>query len=560
MIAPSDRRRAPVLARILSCLAAILLFAVPATAQTNAANPWFTVDAINPGLPDAPVLVDRETPRSTLETLLFLAERENWDTAAHLLDVSAYAEADQRTVGATRAEDLAMLIDRRIVVNWDALPDRPDGLNANAGSDNPTAGLARRSISLGLVDLQGRPLSIRLNRVTTENGDPVWIFSEQTVANLPALAAQHGPTTFERMLPGWLKTRPFWSLYFWEILLFPVLVLVAAAFGYAAHLAMTALRSRLSGIAAKLAASLRGPVTLGVVVTVLTIGAGSFLTFSGVVDAVLSPLLTLGYIAAILWGLVSFADTFLDYLLSFEGDDLTAVGPELERKRSLATKVAAARRFAIVVTVIAGAGIVLSQARILGNLGVSLVAGAGVLTLVLGYAARDVLANIMASLQISLNQSAQIGDKVMFDGYLCTVELIHFTYVQLRIWTGERLVVPVSEFVETAFENWTMTDPTMVKTISIKLHSLADIDAMRDRYNAILDEIEEGLDPDTDRGVHVEGQDALGMNVLFKVPCQDPNTAWTIACDVRERLVAAAADLDSDDHPVLPRGAAAEAG
>ncbi len=36
------------------------------------------------------------------------------------------------------------------------------------------------------------------------------------------------------------------------------------------------------------------------------------------------------------------------------------------------------------------------------------------MTIVLGFAARNVLGNIMASLQIALNQSARVGDRVVY--------------------------------------------------------------------------------------------------------------------------------------------------
>ena len=122
----------------------------------------------------------------------------------------------------------------------------------------------------------------------------------------------------------------------------------------------------------------------------------------------------------------------------------------------------------LVFAVIIGLGVLLHELHLFRTVGLSLLASAGVIGLVLGFAAREVLGNILASLQIALNRSARIGDQVIFDDRWCTVERIHFTYVQLRIWTGNRYVVPVAHFVSEPFENLTMVEPEMMRVVVLK--------------------------------------------------------------------------------------------
>jgi len=162
-------------------------------------------------------------------------------------------------------------------------------------------------------------------------------------------------------------------------------------------------------------------------------------------------------------------------------------------------------------------------------------------------------------MQIALNQSAKIGDKLLWNGYICTVERIHFTFVQLRDWTGKRIVVPVSDFVEESFENWTMVDPTIIHRVDLRLAHDADIDPLRKSYHAILEQMADRLGDLDNRGVHVTDHDIFGQNVMFMVPCADPNAAWMLECEVREKLLAAAARIEAGGENVFPEANPAEA-
>jgi hypothetical protein len=51
----------------------------------------------------------------------------------------------------------------------------------------------------------------------------------------------------------------------------------------------------------------------------------------------------------------------------------------------------------------------------------------------------------------------------------------------------------------------------------------------------------------------------FGIDVWFGVPCLDPNTSWTVACTVRERLVEAMREMATDERPVFPEATPAEA-
>ena len=527
----------PALLLFVLGLAALLLCALPARAQEGV---WFETDTLNAGLGPTPDWIDRSTPQGALESFQAAIYRGDYDAAAHLLDLADIPDPQQPVAGPDLAGMLNTVLARKVIIDWNGLSDRPDGVPAHTAADAPET--AQRSILLWSIDLANRPVSIRLNRIRPEDGDPVWVFARQTVRNLPEMSRIHGPSALEEYLPEPLRQRAAWGLFWWEIMALPIVVALAIALGMVVHRILSWLARRAKGsLATAVIRSIRMPAIL-IAVSGLAWACSTWLfVFSGPIDVILSPLIATGFVVAMITLLMNTVDEILDRILNFDDFDLTAVGPELEERRSLATKVAAARRAALVIVFLIGTGVVLSAAGLFRTIGVSILASAGVLTLILGFAARDVLANIMASLQISANQSARIGDMVMFRDHLCTVERVNFTFVQLRIWTGERLVVPVTTFTDEVFENWMMGSPEAIRTIEMVLTPEADVARIREIFSAIL---EDGRDQEwklgdpEQAGVQVTSQDLFGKALMFKVPTTDPNTAWDIVCDIRERLIA----------------------
>ncbi|MGY9046919.1 MAG: mechanosensitive ion channel family protein [Rhodobacterales bacterium] len=538
---------------------ALLFGGASGVAAQDAGSPaWFEVETLNEGLGPTPASIDRTTPRSSVESFLIEARDENWLAAAQMLDLSDIPVAEQREEGQRRAQDFLILLERKIIIDWYALRDRPDGLDERGG-DGAMIGKPRRSILLWYVDLEDRPLPIRINRVKSVDGEPVWVVARQTVDNLPELGAAYGPSELELMLPETWRAPGFFGLRWWEAVAVPIVVLITLRAGRILHGAISALsrRSTLLTTEALLVAT-RGPVGLVGMTFALAMLSQRMFTFSGRIDSVLSPLIVIGAVVSVLWFVVNIADAIVSRLVNFDGAELSEIGEGQELRRDMATRVSAIRRGMIVVIAMVGSGIVLNEASVMQSLGISLLASAGTLTLVAAYAARDILSNIMASLQISINQSARIGDKIEFRGNLCSVERINFTYVQLRIWTGKRLVVPVVDFVSEPFENWTMQEPFMLGEVTLRLRHDADIEPLRARYHEILDGMEDTDEPDS-RGCYVTDHDVFGQHVLFLVPCPNPNTAWALTCEVREKLLVAARRIDAKGKGLFPKVEAAEA-
>ncbi|MGR3540180.1 MAG: mechanosensitive ion channel family protein [Hasllibacter sp.] len=533
-----------------------LLLPLAAAAQPE---PFFQVEALNRGLDEPPADIDRETPQAALESFLRYAEAGDWGAAAHLLDLAEVETAEQDARGPLLAERLHVVLERKVVLSWGQLVDRPDGMDARASSDAATAGQVRRSFLLGVMTLDDRGVEIRLNRLKPgENADPVWVFSRQTVENVPALFNLYGPSQFEWWLPEWAKRDVLAGLAVWEMVALPLVLILAFALGGLCFRVLRDAGRRLGeNIAGDVVQSLRWPAAVLVTTLTLDLLTGWFFVFSAAIDAVVGPTVAIGYVLAALLLFMMVFDAILNRLVTFDSGDLS--DPEKHETRSWATGLSAIRRIVLVILTIAGIGIVLSVSNVFSGLGLSLLASSTALTIVLGFAARRVLGNILASIQIALNRSARIGDQILYDDLWCTVERIHFTFVQLKVWTGNRLIVPVEEFVSSGFLNYTMDDTQMTRTIRLTLAHGADIDALRDEFHRLVAEDDRVIEKDAAQ-LRVTDHDALGLTARFQFDADNPSDGWDAECALREGLLAAAARIERERNvTMLPDGAAMEA-
>ncbi len=540
-------------------LALAALFWLCLTLPALAIEPYFEVDRLNEGLGAAPGDLDRSTPQSTIEALLDAAAANEFETAAHLMDLSDFEPSEQAARGEDLARKLNTIIDRKVIIDWQFLLERPDSLDALATSDSAVAGEVRRSLLMWILDLEDRSVAIRLNRIKPADGDAVWIFSSQSVANVDALFELYGPTRFEEWLPDWMRADTFWNLMIWEVIGLPIVLLLALLAGMATRRLMKRLAARTdSRLGGDIVHAVRMPLIFFVVTFVISSLTTSLFVFSGQISTILGPLIALGFVIAALMLVVNVVDAVLDRMVNLHDNSLK----ELENSefRALVTRIAAGRRALIILIVLIGGGIVLTQADVFNTLGFSLLASAGALTLILAFAARTVLGNIMASMQIALNQAARIGDRIVYKGEICDVERIHFTYVQLRVWTGVRLIVPVNEFVSEPFENWTLKHSELIRLIVLKMRHDADVDLFRKVFYDFAEELEEGeLGEKDDLQVRVTGQDVFGQDVTFCLPCRNPNTAWAMACEMREKLIRHGRSLEEKGEPIFPEANPAEA-
>lgn len=488
--------------------------------------------------------LDLDTPMGLMESFMAAGERGDWERASAALDL---ANVD-RSANADSPQDLSAklydLLHRTVAIDWASLPDRPDAVDTTTTSKDPMAGAPRRSIVIGYLEVENRTVPIRIARVQAPGSEPLWVFSRQSVANVPQLYSIYGPSNFEEALPAPLRKQAFWTLAWWEVIALPLILLVAAFAAALTYFAINRWRHRLDE-ETKLYGILQAvhlPATLLAFAGTFALVRTTFFRLSGPVKDLLDPLQLVLILAAIIGIALAVIDYLFDFATSRRTDELEA--PDNNADRNFYTKMSAIRRIVTALLLLAGIGFLLVASNISNTLGFSIIASAGIIGLVLVFAARKVLGDIMSSVQIAFAQTARIGDAIYYCGQWCYVEKIGFTHLRLRTWDDRRVIAPLGDFTSDSFENWTKQDPSLMMHVELELDNRADVDALREPFREFVQSDEDVIDPD-DAVCEVISQNARAMTVRFMVRAEDPKTGWSMHCRLREHMLAAASRLDA---------------
>ncbi|MBW8639190.1 mechanosensitive ion channel family protein [Hoeflea sp. WL0058] len=528
-------RKRPRSSFLFVAIAIIACFAPLSDGHAQEMENWFQVDVLNTGLGEMPAEVDRSTPQGAMESFLNATRADNPLVAAHLLDLSDIPETEQAEAGRDLAEKLGKIIERRLWISWNELPDRPDAMQENGSTNSAGVGRPRRSLQLEILDLDDRPVAIRMNRVKPVTGDAAWVFSRQTVANIDALYEHYGPGWLERQLPDSWRRQALWSLKPWEFVALPVAIVISLSAFFLFRWGLGLLAGRLKWENGKIAAqAARTPLALFFSVFLLDYIASRALAFSAPIMAVLTPILTIAMAIAITLAALRSIDSILNVVTHrYVGkiDD-----EQSAQERSFYTSIYALRRVVLLVAFAFGAGLVLTQLHLFHSLGISLLASAGVLTVILGIAGQSVLGNILASLQIAIAKPIRIGDSVYYEGDWAYVEAIFYTFVRLRTWDDRRLIVPVRYFISNPFENWSVQDSKMTRTFTLLLDHSANVEALRKAYLEFASEDEDVMES-AEPKVLVDDHDQNGQHVRFYATAGDPTAAWQMHARLREKML-----------------------
>jgi small-conductance mechanosensitive channel len=166
----------------------------------------------------------------------------------------------------------------------------------------------------------------------------------------------------------------------------------------------------------------------------------------------------------------------VDRALSRRGRTLTKAVGAGDLSPVAVTRLRLVRRliFALIIVI----GVVLAAAEIPGvsRAATTLLASSAVLGLVIGFAARQTLANGIAGILLAITQPIRIGDLVTFEDDTGEVEDVRLTYTYIRLDDGRRLIVPNERLASSSITNHTIQDPRMQVEVSVWLPADADLD------------------------------------------------------------------------------------
>jgi small-conductance mechanosensitive channel len=234
------------------------------------------------------------------------------------------------------------------------------------------------------------------------------------------------------------------------------------------------------------------------------------------------------------------ADTYLRRFTLDVEDNLLA--------RKHVTQVRILQRAADTLTIVITAAAALMTFETVRQYGVSLFASAGVVGIMVGLAARPVLSNFIAGIQIAMTQPIRLEDAIIVENEFGWVEDIAAAYVVVRLWDRRRMIVPLTYFIEKPFQNWSRQSTDLIGTVVFYVDYAASVGRIRDKLNEIV-----AQSPLWDRQVVVlQVNDIRETTVQLRVlvSAKNADSLNRLQAEVREQLI----DFLQKEHPeALPR-------
>jgi small-conductance mechanosensitive channel len=478
----------------------------------------------NDGLPKPAVALDRSTPRRAFDGFLQATHGSDYARAAHFLDLRNIARSKQVNEGPALAQKLGYVIDRQMTVDLGAVSDAPDG-----GAGNTAVVVA------GTIFVDDEPVPISLSRMRFDDGVQRWVVARTTVQSIPEMYERHGARGWEDKLPRVLVLTKLFGVELWQWLALAASLVFGWAGGFVVGSLLVGLAKRIARRTRTdwddaLVEAARGPVRLIVGVGFLWI-ADEPLRFSPAMERLSHQLAFPVLVVAVAWLVVAMTGVGTEWIL----DRLPSDAATELRSRGIRTQLAVMRRVtSVIVTVVAGA-VILMQFEFVRSVGLSLLASAGLVGVVLGFAAQKSLAGVIAGIQISITQPIRIGDTVVMEGENGTVEEINLTYVVVKLWDERRMIVPIQKILDTTFQNWTKVSPEMTGTIALPVDYTTPVDRLREEAERIVK-----ADPRWDGRtctVAVTDLTDKAMVVRVLVTAGSADDTFSLRCSVREQLI-----------------------
>lgn len=431
-IGPVRSRRVPFLASLALVLASPRLF--------GQVGPGASVPAPPPPSPTAAPAaeVPQDSPRSTVLEYLTYTRAGRFGDASRYLDVPNSLAGR----GPELARKLKLVLDRRLWIDLSKVSPAPGG--------NGEDGLAGEVDEIGtIVGPSGKPEPVRLVRRQRPEG-PVWLFSERTVARVPAWFGGLENARFLELLPAPLLTPGPKELLWWQWL--AVLLLLLPAW-WGGRLLGWLTRKVLLRIAARTSSTwddalllrMRGPFTLGWTLVLLRLGL-PFLSLYLPAESFAIQVLRSGAIVAFFWAALR--------AVTVAGDVL-AEAPWAVANPGARSFLQFSVRFGRVFVV--GMGLLAALAA-LGIPVNSVLAGLGIGGIAIAFAAQKTVENFFGAVSIGVDQPLRVGDFVKAGDVLGTVEKIGLRSTRFRTLDRTLVTIPNGKVADMQIETFAERD------------------------------------------------------------------------------------------------------
>ena len=259
--------------------------------------------------------------------------------------------------------------------------------------------------------------------------------------------------------------------------------------------------------------------------------AGPSLNFPQSIQPTLRHVFALAFIAVLAWLAANTVFALRDLVLARY--DLSAT--DNLKARAIYTQLNVMVKILLVVIAVVAASTMLMSFDKIRQVGVSLLASAGLIGVIAGFAAQKSLSTLIAGIQIALTQPVRIDDVVIVEGEWGRIEEITLTYVVVRIWDLRRLIVPITYFLEKPFQNWTRTSADILGTVFLYADYTLPVEPVRQYLQKILESSKLWDGKVCNLVVTNASEHTIELRALMSA--RDSSLAWDLRCEVREKLL-----------------------
>lgn len=207
------------------------------------------------------------------------------------------------------------------------------------------------------------------------------------------------------------------------------------------------------------------------------------------------------------------------------------------RSRRFETQAQVLRRLTQSIVVVVGAVAIIGTFEVARQAMTTVLASAGVISVIAGLAAQQTLGNVFAGLQLAFTDAIRVGDVVVAGDKHETgsVEEITLSYVVVRIWDERRLIIPSRYFTQTPFENWTRRAAAQLGTVELKLDWSAPMTLIRTKVEQLLTATD--LWDGRTWGVQITDSDEYTVTVRVLVSAKNSGHLSDLRAYIREQLI-----------------------
>ena len=395
----------------------------------------------------------RSTPYGAIKGFVLAAKDKDYSRAAQYLDTRKKAAAAEEL-----AQQLQIVLDRGLKVDLDRISRKPEGDRQD--------GLLTTRQRVGTVNTRSGKLEILLDRIDRRGQSPIWLYSSETLALIPAVAEELSPFNPEQYVPRILIDITIFSLPLYRLI--AIILALAMALGLGALVTralvpvLRPLLRRMTGEEDdRTLASIKAPISLILVSAAIRL----FTTIS--VSLTVRQFWTR---VAITVGIIGLA------WLVIKGNNIVSeFGLKRLRRRGMPGKVA---MWTLVRRLFSATVVVVTALLFLHRAGVDLTAiltGLGIGGLGFALAAQKTLENLFGGIMIITDEPMRVGDFCRIEDQMGTVEDIGLRSTRIRTLSRTVVAVPNGQLATMNVENFSVRDKFWLRhLIGVRYETTAD--------------------------------------------------------------------------------------